>query len=230
MDQDGSPDQDAAKARAGRHAASYVATGMQVGLGTGSTVRHTILALGEAGLDVVCTATSVATEELARSVGLRVVKPDELGELDMGIDGADEVDRAFNLTKGGGGALTREKIVAEMSARWIVVVDDSKLVDQLGDFGTPLEVLPFAPGVVADLVRRLGASEVARRDHGSDNGNILMDADFGLIDDPARLASALGAVPGLVEHGLFLSDLVERVVVADRTSGEVRELVREAAA
>jgi ribose 5-phosphate isomerase A len=212
----------AAKEAAGRHAAGYVIDGMRVGLGTGSTVHFTIVALGERAPDIVCTATSTRTHDLAGSLGLRVVPPDEIGHLDICIDGADEVDPQFNLTKGAGGAQTREKLVARMSDRFVVVVDESKVVDQLGPFGTPLEVLDFAPGVVAEWVRGLGASEVTTRDGRSDNGNLLMDARFGLIDDPVALAAHLAAVPGIVEHGLFPGSMVERVVVAG-TSG-VHEL------
>lgn len=214
-----------AKELAGRHAAGYVVDGMRVGLGTGSTVRYTTLALGERGADVVCTATSVQTAELATSVGLQVVEPDDVGELDVAIDGADEVAASFDLTKGGGGAHTREKLVAQMSPRFIVVVDETKLVDRLGAFGTPLEVLHFAPGVVRKRVLALGARDVTTRDVESDNGNLLMDAHFGTIDDPAALARELEQIPGIVEHGLFLAPMVERVVVAS-PAGEIRELVR----
>ena len=154
----------AAKEAAGRQAATYVTDGMRVGLGTGSTVHFTIVALGERQPDIICTATSRQTHELATSLGLRVVEPDEIGHLDLTVDGADEVDPDFNLTKGGGGAHTREKIVAQMSDRFIVVVDESKLVDHLGPFGTPLEVLDFAPGVVAARVEALGRH---RGDHPS---------------------------------------------------------------
>jgi ribose 5-phosphate isomerase A len=212
----------AAKEAAGRQAATYVTDGMRVGLGTGSTVHFTIVALGERRLDVVCTATSTRTSELATSVGLQVVPPDEIAHLDVCIDGADEVDPLFNLTKGGGGALTREKIVAQMSERFIVVVDESKMLDHLGPFGTPLEVLEFAPAVVAGWVRQLGASDVSVRADRSDNGNLLMDAQFGSIADPVALATQLAAVPGIVEHGIFLGTMVERVVVAGRAG--VREL------
>ena len=152
------------------------------------------------------------------------MSPDEIGALDIAIDGADEVDPAFNLTKGGGGAHTREKLVAQMSPRFIVVVDESKLVPHLGPFGTPLEVLDFAPGVVASRVQALGAHELITRDRRSDNGNLLVDAHFGTIDDPDALGRALHAIPGIVEHGLFPAAMVERVVVAG-TDG-IRELVR----
>ena len=198
---------------------------MRVGLGTGSTVHWTILELGERAPDIVCTATSHRTHELAVSLGLRVVTPDEIGALDIAIDGADEVDRQFNLTKGGGAAHTREKIVAAMASAFVVVVDESKLVDALGPFGTPLEVLDFAPGVVATAVRALGANRIETRPGRSDNGNLVMDAHFGTIADPLALAQALDAIPGLVEHGLFPGSMVHSVVVAGADG--VRELVRE---
>lgn len=216
--------QQQAKQEAGRRAAEHVESGMRVGLGTGSTVHWTVVALGERKADVTCVATSERTCELATGLGLRVVEPDELGGLDVAIDGADEVDPAFNLVKGGGGALTREKIVAEMAARFIVVVDESKRVQALGAFGLPLEVLPFAPGVVAGRVRALGARAVTARPARSDNGNVLLDADFGLLDDPAGLARELNVIPGLVEHGIFLAPCVERVIVAG-TAG-IEELPR----
>ena len=213
---------DEAKRQAGRRAADYVEDGMRVGLGTGSTVYHTIVALGERKPDIICVATSERSRELAEGLGLRVVPPDRVGALDLAIDGADEVDPRLNLIKGGGGAHTREKIVAQMAARFIVVVDESKLVEQLGAFGVPLEVLPFAPEVAAARVRELGATEVTRRTEPSDNGNLLMDAAFPPIEDPAALAARLREIPGLVEHGLFLSDCVERVIVAG--PGGVREI------
>lgn len=214
-----------AKEEAGRHAAGYVTDGMKVGLGTGSTVHWTIVELGERAPDIICTATSVQTHELATSLGLRVVSPDEIGSLDIAIDGADEVDPAFNLTKGGGAAHTREKIVASMSDRFIVVVDETKIVEALGPFGTPLEVLDFAPGVVSAAVRALGATEITTRDRRSDNGNLIMDAQFGAIGEPVALGRALSLTPGIVEHGIFPGSMVERVVVAGATG--VHELVND---
>jgi ribose 5-phosphate isomerase A len=154
---------------------------------------------------------------------LRVVSPDEIGHLDIAIDGADEVSPTFDLTKGGGAAHTREKIVASMADGFIVVVDQTKLVDHLGPFGTPIEVMDFAPRVVADAVRSLGATEILTRPLRSDNGNLVMVAHFGTITDPLGLAAELAAVPGLVEHGIFPGDMVDRVVVADAEG--VRELV-----
>jgi ribose 5-phosphate isomerase A len=216
------------KELAGRRAAEYVEDGMQVGLGTGSTVHYTILALGERKPDISCAPTSERTRELATRLGLRVLQPDEVGRLDLAIDGADEVDRHLNLIKGGGGAHTREKIVASMADRFIVVVDESKLVERLGAFGLPLEVLPFAPGIIAQRVRELGASRVTRRAERSDNGNVLLDADFGAIEDPPALAMRLSEIPGLVEHGIFPAAMVERVIVAGGDG--VREVVRAAGA
>jgi len=197
---------------------------MRVGLGSGSTVYYTIIALGERELDVQCVATSKKTARIAAEVGLEVVPPDEARHLDVAIDGADEVDSRFNLVKGGGGAHAREKIVAAMADRFIVVVDEAKLVETLGAFGLPLEVLPFAPDVVAEAVMGLGAKQVVRRTGPSDNGNVLLDAAFGLIFDPPGLARRLEALPGLVAHGLFPCEMVERVVVAGAEG--VRELIR----
>jgi ribose 5-phosphate isomerase A len=216
---------DTAKKAAGRFAARLVEDGMRVGLGTGSTAHWLIVALAERRLDVTCTATSLRSEQVARELGLTVLTPDEIGELDLAIDGADEIDPELNLVKGGGGAHLREKIVAQMATRFVVIADESKLVDRLGAFGLPLEVLDFAPAVASARVRALGATSVTTRDQRSDNGNLLMDAHFPSIDDPAALARALEEIPGIIEHGLFLGDMVERVVVAG-ADGSVRELAR----
>lgn len=215
----------AAKEAAGRAAADEVVDGMRVGLGTGSTVHFTIIALGERRPGIVCTATSRQTHDLATSLGLTVVTPDEIGELDIAIDGADEVDPDFNLTKGGGGAHTREKVVAEMAARFVVVVDESKVVPHLGPFGTPLEVLDFAPAVVARRVEALGAVAVETRPARSDNGNLLTVASFGEIADPVSLGAQLDAIPGIVAHGIFPGSIVSRVVVATNAGG-IRDLDR----
>lgn len=219
-----STEQEREKELVGRYAASCVRDGMRVGLGSGSTVYWTVVALGERRPDILCTATSNNTRDLAQGLGLTVVAPDELGAVDLAIDGADEVDRDLNLTKGGGGALTREKIVSQMADRFIVVADHTKLVDRLGAFGTPLEMLAFAPGVLARRLRALGATRVHAWTGLSDNGNLLAKAHFGLIHDPRALSAALSAIPGIVEHGLFLADQVDRVIVPD---GEgIRELSR----
>src|SRR4051812_18594123 len=212
------------KEQAGRHAARYVEDGMRVGLGTGSTVHWTIVALGERRPDITCTSTSDRTSALANSLGLHVVTPDAIGEVDVAIDGADEVDPAFNLTKGAGGAHTREKIVARMAQRFIIVVDEHKLVPRLGPSGTPVELLTFAPEVTMGWITALGADQVVPRSEPSDNGNLLADARFGEIEAPDQLGMLLDAVPGLVAHGLFPASMVDRVVVAGADG--VRELVR----
>lgn len=217
---------EAAKEAAGRAAAAMVQPGMRVGLGTGSTVHWSIVALGERSteLELVCVPTSERTTVLAAQLGLRLAAPDDVGHLDLTIDGADEVDVVGNLTKGGGGAHTREKVVAAMADRFVVVVDESKLVERLGPFGTPLEVLPFAPGVVAAAVRALGAEEVEVRPERSDNGNVLLLARFGRIEDPDGLAAELSAVPGLVDHGIFPAAMVERIVIAGSTGVRQHEV------
>ena len=212
-----------AKEVAGQHAAGFVRDGMRVGLGTGSTVHHTIVALGERQPAITCAVTSERSRALAAELGLTVRTPDEIGSLDLAIDGANEVDADLNFVKGGGGALLREKIVAQMAIRFVVVVE-SKRVASLGTFGLPLEVPDFAPQVVAARVRALGAREVTTRAERSDNGNLLLDPAFGTIPDPARLGRTLEAIPGLLEHGLFLSAGVERVIVGG--AGGVRDLVR----
>jgi ribose 5-phosphate isomerase A len=214
-----------AKEAVGRRAAELVVDGMKVGLGTGSTVHFTIVALGERRPDVVCVATSKRTAHLAAELGLRVESPDAVGALDIAIDGADEVDPDFHLIKGGGGAHAREKIVAEMAKTFVVVVDHSKVVEQLGAFGVPLEVLPFAPGIVEARVRDIGARAVQRLPEPTDNGNVLLRADFGEIDYPPELAVRLESIPGLVEHGLFLGENVARVFVGN-PDGHAEELER----
>lgn len=211
------------KRAAGRRAAELVEDGMRLGLGTGSTVRHLVEALGERTTDVICLATSRATEELARAEGLALTTADEVDRLDLTIDGADEIDPALNLTKGGGGAHVREKIVARMSDRFVVIADAGKLVPRLGPFGTPIELLDWARGPVARALAELGADRVRMRAEPSDNGNPIADAHFGTVADPVALATALDAVPGLVGHGIFPGSWVERAIVGDGET--VREIV-----
>lgn len=214
------------KERAGRRAAEEVRDGMRVGLGTGSTVHFTIVAIGERKPDITCVATSVATERLADEVGLRVVPPGSVDRLDIAIDGADQVDSHFNLIKGGGGAHTREKIVASMSDRFVVVVDESK-VSQTLDIPVPLEVIEFAIDLVPKALTAFGATHVRQRPEPSDNGNPLLDAAFEAIADPLELALELDAIPGLIEHGIFPAAMVDRVVVGnDGEDGGVRDLER----
>jgi ribose 5-phosphate isomerase A len=203
---------EAEKEAAGRAAAKLVSDGDIVGLGTGSTAYFAVIALGErvkAGLKIIGIPTSIKTADLARSVGIPLTTLDEHPEIDITIDGADEVDPKLNLIKGGGGALTREKVVAFASRKMVVVADSGKVVPVLGKFPLPVEVIAFARTVVEKKIVALGGSPKLRtKPDGSlfvtDNGNQILDCSFGQIADPAALALALSDVPGIVEHGLFV--------------------------
>jgi ribose 5-phosphate isomerase A len=219
-----------AKEAAGRRAAELVADGMDVGLGTGSTVQHVLQRLGERlrseRLSIRAVPTSLATERRARELGIPLVSLEECAAFDLTIDGADEIDGSFRMIKGGGGALLREKVVASASRRVVIVVDESKVVERLGlDFRLPVEVVPFARAVVERRLVALGAEPELRRDEAgrpfqSDNGNQILDCRFaGGIADPDALELALARIPGLVESGLFLG-LAHELVVG-RANGEV---------
>ncbi len=208
------------KQRAGEHAASFVQDGMTIGLGTGSTVAWTIRKLGEMvqqGLQIRGIPTSNRTEDLARQVGIPLTSFAEVEELDVTIDGADEVGPNLALIKGGGGALLREKMVASASRRLIIVVDSSKRVPVLGKFPLPEEIVPFGWEVTARRIACLGGRPQRRMypDGGpyvTDNGNYILDCAFGEIRDPAGLERSLKLLPGVVETGLFVG-LADTVVV-----------------
>jgi ribose 5-phosphate isomerase A len=195
---------------AAQAAAELVEEGMTVGLGTGTTVAFFVPALAARGLDLRCVATSPRTEAAAREVGLRIERFGAVEQLDMAIDGADQVAPDFWLVKGGGGAHTREKLVAAAAARFVVIVDSTKLVAALSP-PVPLELLSFG---LASTLRTLGAlGPVQRRDAPrSPDGGVICDY-LGEVDDPRRLATTLRAVPGVVEHGLFPPELVAEIVV-----------------
>ncbi len=185
-----------AKEEAGRHAAGYVTDGMRVGLGTGSTVHWTIVELGERALDIVCTATSVQTHDLALSLGLRVVSPDEIGHLDIAVDGADEVDPDVQPHQGRRcRPHPREDRGVDGRPLRRGGGRDRSWCRPLGPFGTPLEVLDFAPRVVISRLRDMGAAEVTTRPLRSDNGNLVMVAHFGTIAEPVALSAAAGGRP-----------------------------------
>jgi ribose 5-phosphate isomerase A len=203
------PDPDAEKRAAARAAAPLVEDGMTVGLGTGSTVAHLLPALVDRGLrNLRCVATSVATEEAARALGLPLEPFESLSELDLAIDGADQVDPAGWLIKGGGGAHTREKIVAAAADRFVVIADSSKVVEALAP-PVPLELLRF--GLAASL--RALAPTTLRRAPASPDGGVIAD-HHGEVGDPAELARRLSATPGVVDHGLFPPGLVADVLIA----------------
>ncbi len=215
------------KELAGRAAARLVRDGEVVGLGTGSTAYFAVVALGErvkAGLKIVGIPTSVATEEVARKVGVPLTTLDEHPEIDIIIDGADEIDPQLNLIKGGGGALLREKVVASVSKKMVVVADSAKLVPQLGKFPLPVEIIPFARAVVEKKLISLGATPKLRvksdgQTYVTDNGNHILDASFGRISDPASVARALSETPGVVEHGLFIG-IAKSALIGKGTSVE----------
>ncbi|MGA2422835.1 MAG: ribose-5-phosphate isomerase RpiA [Terriglobales bacterium] len=200
------------KEAAGRAAAKLVRDGDVVGLGTGSTAYFAVIALGErvkAGLKIIGIPTSIQTGDMARGVGIPLTTLDDNPEIDITIDGADEVDPQLRLIKGGGGALLREKVVASASKKMVVVADSGKMVPVLGKFPLPVEIISFARTVVERKMVSLGGSPKLRtKPDGSpyltDNGNQILDCSFGQIADAAGLALALSNIPGIVEHGLFI--------------------------
>jgi ribose 5-phosphate isomerase A len=230
---------DKAKLSAACHAVSYVKDGMTLGLGSGSTASWMIRCLGhlvrEEGLNVVGVPSSARTEFVARDEGVTLRKFEEVEWLDLTIDGADELDGRFNLIKGGGGSLLREKIIAAASDQMIVIADASKDVAQLGVFALPVEVIQFGWNVTKTLIEEtvevldvLG-SGVKRRMNGAapfvtDEGNYILDLDLQRIRNPRQLALIINQIPGVVENGLFV-DICD-VVIIGQSDGrvETREL------
>lgn len=234
---------DLAKDAAARAAVALVEDGMRLGLGTGSTavfmVRRLAQRVRAEGLNLRCAATSRATCDLAEHLGLRIEELDQIGWLDLTLDGADEIDPDLNLIKGGGGAHLREKIVAAASDRMVVIADPLKVVETLGAFHLPVEVVPFGLETtrvhIQRLLDRMDLSHrpmLLRRRDGrvlrTDENNVILDLSLDLIHDPARLAAGLAAIPGVVEHGLFL-DMCSLALIGS-PDGSVIELTREEAA
>jgi len=202
---------EAEKRRAAEAAALLVEDGMRVGLGTGTTVAFFLPALAARHLGVVCVATSPATEAQARDLGLSVEPFDRLERLDIAVDGADQVARDFWVVKGGGGAHTREKIVARAAERFVVIVSSDKLVGVVGG-PVPVELLGFGLAATLKELRALGECQL-RDAPPTPDGGVLADY-LGDFDDPALLSARLDATPGLIGHGLFAPVLVHEVVVA----------------
>jgi ribose 5-phosphate isomerase A len=203
-------DADAEKRIAAEAAAELVQDGMTVGLGTGSTVAHLLPALAERGLQLRCVATSEQTEEHARELGIEVEDFDTLVRLDIAIDGADQIDPDRWLVKGGGGAHTREKIVAAAAQRFVVIADSSKPTGKL-EPPIPLELFEF--GLSGTLTRLQGLGDVQRRDAPpSPDGGVIADY-YGEVGDPADLAARLSAEPGVIDHGLFPPAMVSEVLI-----------------
>ena len=209
---------DEMKRAAAYRAAELVTDGMRLGLGTGSTAKHFVDAVGEkvrGGMKLLCVPTSEATRAQAESLGIPLTTLDETPELDLTVDGADELDDRLRLIKGGGAALLREKIVAAASKRMVVIADDTKRVATLGKFPLPIEVIPFGLGATRRAVEAAvtaagckGELRLRMATNGAplltDGGHYILDGVFGVIPDPEGLAERLQRVPGVVEHGLFL--------------------------
>ena len=219
---------------AAARALEEVRPGMRLGLGTGSTARHFVDLLGErvkGGLDVICVPTSEVTAEQARGLGIRLSDLETIPELDLTVDGADEVGPGLALIKGAGGALLREKIVAAASLRMVVIADGSKLVEILGRFPLPIEVNAFGLGATQAMIARIMTDTGAEgglirrlKADGSafvtDGGHAILDASFGRILSPEALSHALLDIPGVVQHGLFLN-MCRRAYIARAGGVEV---------
>ncbi len=215
------------KRLAAEHALDFVQPGMKLGLGTGSTAAKFVDLVGakvKGGLDVLCIPTSEATRLQAAALGIRLSTLDETPYLDLTVDGADEIDEALRLIKGGGGALLREKIVAAASGQVVIIADHTKLVETLGAFPLPIEVVPFGLKATRNLIENLatdagctGQIKLRAKADGTpfvtDNGNFILDCAFGSIEDPETLDDALKLVPGVVENGLFLG-IADLAIVA----------------
>jgi len=222
--------QDEAKKRAAERAVELVADGQIIGLGTGSTSRYAIEALAQRvgeGLRIQGAATSEATAQKARALGITVLDLNDVAAVDLTIDGADEVDEAFNMIKGGGGALTREKLVALASKRRVYIVDETKLVKRLGErWPLPVEVLPFAWQHARSRIAQLGCEPQLRmsgeQPFETDNGNYILDCRFKGIDEPEQIEKCLKLIPGVIECGLFIG-VADVLVIGWPDRVEVRE-------
>lgn len=223
------------KQQVGYKAAEYVQDGMVVGLGTGSTAYYMVEALGrrvqEEGLSIIGVTTSTQTEKQAKALGIPLKDIDEVDKVDLTIDGADEIDSNFQGLKGGGGALLFEKVVATYSDEVIWIVDETKLVDRLGRFPLPVEVVSFGSGHVMRLFEKEGYHpELRKTAEGepfvTDGGHFIIDLHLEKIDNPHELGKWLEQVTGVVEHGLFL-DTVTRVLVGTAEGVQVQEVFGE---
>jgi ribose 5-phosphate isomerase A len=219
--------QDEAKKAAGRKVIEeFVMDGMKVGLGSGTTSHFFVRELGKHvadGLRLTCTTTSRATNDVAREVGIAIIDPNDIGEIDLTIDGPDEIDHDFNMIKGGGACLLWEKIVAHASKRMVTICDESKIVDRLGAFPLPVEVVQFAwkqtERLVSDTLgaHRIKGAKIERRMRDgqpivTDSGNFILDCRCGSIPAPAKLEIEFNRIPGVVENGLFTRECCGMVV------------------
>ncbi len=210
-----------AKKIAAVKAVEFVENGMIVGLGTGSTANYAIEELAQRvkdGLAIKAVASSINSEALARGLGIEIIAFSEIDFIDIDIDGADEVDNNLNLIKGGGGSLLREKILAYHSKKFIVIVDETKMVTTLGSsFPLPVEIIPFAAPLTIKKLESLHCKPQLRKKNDqnyiTDNGNFIVDCAFEQIADPLQLATAINLIPGVVENGLFMHNMVSTVII-----------------
>ncbi|MBB5619200.1 ribose 5-phosphate isomerase A [Pedobacter cryoconitis] len=223
MDKQSIDKKDLEKQSAARAAVKFIQQNDIVGLGTGSTAFFAIQEIAllvKNGLKIKGVPTSEHTALLALSLGIELLPMEEVKSIDITIDGADEFDTQLNLVKGGGGALFREKIVASLTKNEIIIADSGKLVTQLGKFKVPIEVVPLALNYVVQQLSKLnGKGEVRMKDNSpfiTDNHNIIVDADFGLISDPAALAESLNRIEGILAHGLFVQ-LTSKIIMGKGT-------------
>lgn len=197
-------DKEALKRKAAEAALKYVTSGEIIGIGTGSTVNHFIDLLGEMHLDIPgAVSSSEASTEKLKAIGIPVLDLNEVGQIDLYVDGADEANGNLQLIKGGGGALTREKIVAQCAQRFVCIVDSSKQVNVLGRFPLPIEVIPMARNLVEREMIKLSGRPILREGFTTDNGNVILDIHGLSIKDPMALELAVEMIPGVVTVGLF---------------------------
>lgn len=213
----------------GEEAAKYVKNGMVIGLGTGSTAFFAIQKIGELvknGLQIKGVPTSKATEELAKSLNIPLLAIEDVKRIDVTIDGADEFDPQKNLIKGGGAALLREKIIASVTDFYVIIADAAKGSEVLGSFAVPVEITPFAKEITMAQLKALGCQPVLRVKGGqavvTDNQNYIADCKFERIDEPAKLAAKMNAIPGVVENGIFAG--MANVVISEDGNGGLRSL------
>ncbi|MCI5851027.1 MAG: ribose-5-phosphate isomerase RpiA [Sutterellaceae bacterium] len=215
-------DQNELKKAAGKRAVSFVREGKVLGVGTGSTVDFFIDALAESGIRVpACVSSSVRSTAHLEKLGFKVVDPNEVEGIEVYVDGADQIDPGFCMIKGGGGALTREKILASLAREYVCIADASKRVPVLGSFPLPVEVIPMAVGVVSRTLRSLGGNPVLR-DFTTDNGCKILDVAGLRITDPVKLESEINQIPGVVTVGLFAHRGADVLLLA--TEEGVKEL------
>lgn len=213
--------QDELKKAVARAAVEYIEKGDIIGVGTGSTVNHFIDELKQIKSRIdAAVASSIITADKLQEIGIRVLDLNQVGDLRIYVDGADEVTPQGNMIKGGGGALTREKIVAESSEQFVCIVDESKVVRRLGDFPLPVEVVPMAKSLVTRRLVKLGGIVQLRSDFITDNGNIILDVKNLDLTDPAGMENSINNIPGVVTNGLFARNRASVVLSANANGVE----------